>query len=238
MIPVLLAEASIPSGGWIAVLLGIGTAVGGAVTWFIEHYRMLAEIKKLNVEAIKTAGETLEKVQAVRRTYFDLTAQLAASTTSLLDAVTAGTAEEIEAIRNNVCSIFLDKAVLAFVDWMEWASLACPSNEDRFDLVSHQIDHELGLFANWLSILNNPLLLLGQRQTSPATISPVRLHQLHSIAHRLKGHDRTMAHETFTTALERISHAGQQQHATPEQIQAFLARRPPQSPPPLQLPNA
>ncbi len=214
-------DLSLGNGVWAAV----GIAVGGILGWLIEHCHKIAQISKLRAEVVKLSGENLEKVQHYRRAYYDLAAQVADAANALHQSIVKlDPPDRLGELRNAACSAFLDKALPAFVDWMEWVNLV-GTPQDRYRLIIHQIDHELGLFSDWLLTLNHPLLVICTEQKTPARIFPVRLGCLHSIVDRLPKEYRQDADATLVNALEKLPSAGKAQGASEEEISAFLAAR-------------
>ena len=170
----------------LGLYITVCTLASGVVGWFLNQWRLGAEIGKLKAEKIKLkqetvkcAGENLTKLQEKRGTYDNdcenckrIALKLCEELKNQVDIIT-NTREEL-------CTALYNKAIPHYVNLIEWEQLLSKDNPEKLKtLITEDVVAELRRFRQWVHIINHEKftadMQLFQSKVSKRTLSPFLL---------------------------------------------------------------
>lgn len=199
---------SLTFGGFLALALLLGLAIGSWVTWIVA-------VRKLRIEETRLAGDLLKDVEQRREGYNDACAQGGKPLDQLIRILRENkspeerknVAKELDSAREEFCAHLIEKMIPRFRSYADYEHHHCQGNSERIESLLEEVLHELSEFGRWLQIINHPnLLKIIERR--PARITKLKLDPFKQLIYGVSPDKARQFNERVTSAIDKIVEAG------------------------------
>jgi hypothetical protein len=188
--------------------------IGFVAGWILSQLKVKAEIgklkaekKKLEVEAIKFAGENLTKWEERTQSYneaYENCKQIGIELTNDLKNQSVN----VVGTRERFCTAFYSNVIPSYIKLIRRELLYAQSDQDSIKtLISEDVICELRHFRDWLTILNNSRFL-DDMGLSPAKISKRTLRPFLQLLKELPRKDRSCVEIMLKKVIDEIVEEG------------------------------